>query len=219
MSVSNPGEEFAAAIAAKLGAQLDQIHVSMPGRIETYDREKQKANVQPLVRRMIRDESGELKSERYPVLTDVPVEFFGGGDYSLTFPVARGMTCRLDFCSAALDKFLAVGGEVDPKDGRRFSLSDAVCVLGLRDFAHAIKDLPADAWVLACPTSAQIRLGAHDASEKSILGDAFKAAHTSLINEVVNALNAIVPGSGASVATALMTFNGIPWLSSIVRLK
>lgn len=223
MTVATPAEMFASSLRSMLDARLEDVHISLPGRIESYDRERQAVVVQPLVKRMFKDPSGELRATSYPAITDVPVEFLGGGEYALTFPVARGMTCRLDFCSASLDKFLALGGEVDPEDPRRFTLSDAVCVLGLRDFRHALKNLPADAWVVACPSTSQIRLGAVDAAQKAIRGDAFKTAFDTLIDSIATAVGTI-PGGGAA-STAISTAKGVfdaaasSWLSSIVRIK
>ncbi len=219
--MNTPAELFASALVAARKATTEDMHVSMPGRIESYDRAKQKADVQPLVNRVY-EEGGKTLTKPYPVCTDVPVEFFGGGAYNLTFPVERGMTCRLQFCSSSIDKFLALGGAVTTKDPRRFTLSDAVCVMGLRDFAHALKSLPNDAWVMAAPSGKKILLGSVSATEKAILGDAFKTAHTTLVQAIATALLA-VPTSGSAIAadvnTALTTFNNALWLASKVRVE
>lgn len=222
MSTPTPAEQFASTLQALVDARLEDVHVTMPGRIESYDRDHQRASVQPLIKRVYKDARGAIKQKSYPVCTDVPVEFVGGGDYALTFPVAKGMTCRLVFCSAAIDRFLALGGEQSPGDPRRFSLTDAVCVVGLRDFAHALKNLPSNAWVMAAPTGAHILLGGTSASEKAILGDAWKSAHSTMVTAIATAVSGIA-GGGAGAATAitnaLNAFNAATWLAAKVRLE
>lgn len=216
--IATPAEMFAEALRMHTDARFEDVHVSVPGRIESYERTHQRAVVQPLVKRVFKDERGEMQSKSFPPITDVPVEFFGGGGYHLAFPVAKGMTCRLQFCSTSIDRFLAIGGEVDPGDPRRFNLSDAVCVLGLRDFAHPIQNLPSDAWTLVAPSGAQIRLGAVDASQKAIKGDAFKSALDTLIDAIASAVGG--PG-GTAISAAKTVFDtaAATWLSQIVRIK
>jgi hypothetical protein len=70
--------------------------------------------------------------ESLPVITDVPVVFPGAGDYSVTFPIAKGDTVLLIFAEGSLDQWLTKGGEVDPQDDRRFSLTDAIAIPSLR---------------------------------------------------------------------------------------
>jgi hypothetical protein len=43
-----------------------------------------------------------------------------------------------------MDRWLKSGGDQDPGDDRRHSLSDGVCILGLRDFAHPLSFAPTD---------------------------------------------------------------------------
>jgi len=125
--------------------ELSGVHVAIPGRVTAYSASRARASVQPLIRRGYTDEAGERQSERLPVVVDVPVVFPGSGPYSLKFPIGVGDTVLLVFASASLDKWLAIGGEVDPVDDRRHSLSDAIAIPGLRarphsaDPAHAIE--------------------------------------------------------------------------------
>jgi Phage protein Gp138 N-terminal domain len=146
--------------------------------------------VQPLVRRGFFDERGERTAELLPVVDNVPVEFMGGGNMSLTFAITKGMTCRLQVCSCSLDKWLAKGGEVDPEDDRRFALTDAVCVLGLRDFKNPINGAAIDGWVMATAAGTSIRLGSASAFEPPHKGLTFNTT----LQTFLTALNAYVTG-------------------------
>jgi len=118
--------------------------IALPGRIESFDADKQRATVKPLVKKARTDEGGNRIADSLPIITGVPVVFAGGGGFRETFPVAAGDTCELRWHSASLDRWLARGGEVDPEDDRRQHLSDAVAYVGLRDFAHPLTYVPTD---------------------------------------------------------------------------
>lgn len=107
-------------------------YYALPGRVESYDSSTQQASVQPLIRKARIDESGERQVDRLPVVNGVPVVFPGCGGFSITWPLSAGDTVLLVFASGSLDKWLSVGGEVDPNDDRRQHISDAIAIPGLR---------------------------------------------------------------------------------------
>lgn len=133
------------------------LWTAAPGIVQAYDATTQTASVQPAVMNAYYDEEGNRVAERMPVIHDVQVQF-----PSVTFPLKKGDTCLLVFCSSSIDIWSARGGEVDPRDERRFSLSDAVCIPGLRSRKGAIESVPIDATVL---WGDDVRLGAGDASD------------------------------------------------------
>lgn len=223
--MNDPADILAELLTGSMDARLDDVHVSMPGRIESYDRNKQSASVQPLVRRAF-TRNGERVTELLPVITNVPIEFFGGGGYALTFPVVKGMTCRLQFCSVSLDKWLARGGVVEPGDDRKFTLTDAIAVVGLRDFAHALVGLPSNAWVMAAPLDGKILLGSTLAHEAAIKGNEWLIAFNTLIGAIGTAVgtSGTPPGAtaaAAAIAAALVAFAtaSASFLSTRVKLE
>lgn len=111
-------------------AVTNQIHTALPGRIESYDHEKQKADVKPLLKRVYKD--GEVLD--VPVVPSVPVVFPRGNSSSLTFPLKKGDGVLLVFAERSLDKWLSEGGIVAPDDPRKFDLTDAVAIPGLYPF-------------------------------------------------------------------------------------
>lgn len=147
------------AIQSIIDARLAGLHVSMPGKVLSYNATTQRAVVQPLVLRTYRDEDGETATERLPAIPDVPIEFPGTGPFSIHWPIAAGDTIELGFASISLDRWKAKGGFTDPGDARRFALSDAVGRPGLR--AHPDR-IPAEglhdtAMVIRAP--AEIHVG------------------------------------------------------------
>lgn len=110
----------------------NNIHVSLPASIVSYDFQKQKAVVQPLLNKSWADGT----ETPMPILENVPVIFPRSGGASLTFPVNEGDTCLLVFIERSTDLWLTVGGQVTPDDSRKFDLSDAVAIMGLFPFVE-----------------------------------------------------------------------------------
>ena len=72
--------------------KLDNLRVSMPCEIVSFDAAKQTATVQPLVKEYVRG-----KWESLPQLLDVPCFFPRAGGYCLTFPVKPGDEVQIVF--------------------------------------------------------------------------------------------------------------------------
>lgn len=111
---------------------LLDVHVSMPGRIESYDAGKQEASVQPLIKVALADGS----EASLPVINHVPVVWPRGGGAILSFPLQSGDKVLLVFSERSLDEWLQQGGEVAPADPRAHDLSDAVAIPGLYPFSE-----------------------------------------------------------------------------------
>lgn len=118
------------------------LKVALPGRVEAYDATTQKATVKPLLRRRHEDEDGAVSYVPRNPISNVPVVFPGGGGYRLIFPLAVGDTVLLVFGDESMDAWLSKGGDADPADVRRHSLTDAICIPCLRSFATPWSDAP-----------------------------------------------------------------------------
>jgi Phage protein Gp138 N-terminal domain len=154
--------DLATVITAATAAALKGARVALPARVETYDATTQKVSVQPLIFEGFNDETGTRQSERLPVIADVPVVFPGAGGFRVTFPVAVGDTVLLVFASSSIDRWLALGGEVDPLDDRRHHISDAIAIPGLRDFAHPLAAAPTSTMSLGKDGGPTIEISASD---------------------------------------------------------
>jgi len=124
-------------IAHTLGLFIDSVlsdvHTAMPGKVEKYEYDKQRANVKPLVRRRYSDGT----EVDFPVIAGVPVVFPRSAKASLTFPLEVGDTGLIIFCERSLDRWLSKGGVTDSVYSRKFDLSDAVFIPGMYPFSEA----------------------------------------------------------------------------------
>jgi hypothetical protein len=131
---------FAEVLTNLVDAKLLQVHTTMPGRVEKYDADKQLADIKPLLKLPARGEDGKIRWYALPVVTNVPVEFPGAGDFRICFPIKKGNTGKLTFTESSIDKWLENGGLVSPDDLRRFHLSDGIFTPGLHPKNKSWKD-------------------------------------------------------------------------------
>ena len=110
--------------------KLVDVHVSLPASIEKYDGIK--ADVRPLLKRQLRD--ADNTEFELPIISNVPVIWPSTANSEIILPLKAGDTGTLLFCERSLDTWLVQGGAVNPKDFRKFNLSDAQFFPGLRPF-------------------------------------------------------------------------------------
>lgn len=108
--------------------QLVDLHVSLPAKVISYDGVR--ASVQPLLQRKYTD--GELVT--LPVISNVPVIWPSTANAQVILPLKAEDTGTLLFSERSLDRWLVAGGVVNPDDTRKFHLSDAQFIPGLRPF-------------------------------------------------------------------------------------
>lgn len=119
-----------------LAAQAADLHVSIPAVVRRVDLAKGLIDAQPLVKERL-DVGEAEEAVSVEVIANVPIVWPGAGGMRITFPLAVGDTVLLVFSDRSLDLWLEKGGEVDPADGRRHALSDAIALPGLRSFKDA----------------------------------------------------------------------------------
>lgn len=187
-------------IRAALDSRLGDVHVALPGRVETYDAATNTADVLPTVRRAIRDTNGDTQHEDLPVIPNVPVLFpRGGGDaYSITFPIAKGDHVLLVFCSWAIGPWRESGDVSNPADLRKHSLGNPIAIPGIAPKTGSLPTDPA-AMILEGPA---VHVGA-SASVFVALSSLVDARLT----ELYDAINGAVPlatDGGAQFKTQLL---------------
>lgn len=101
-----------------------------------FNAEKNTVNVQPLLKRKI---NGIL--ENMPVITDVPVGFYGAGGMVVTFEPQKGDTCALWISDRSLEQWKLKGGITDPGMGRHHHFTDAIAYFGLNAFNDAYPEI------------------------------------------------------------------------------
>jgi phage baseplate assembly protein gpV len=123
-----------------------------PGKIVEFDPIKQVAKVQ-VMREQYNNNLYSLYTEyAFPILQDVPVQFPQGGGYFLTFPVAVGDNCMLDFCDKGITHWKYEGaakigtfgsGMPKPDYFRAYNINDAVAMVGYNPIPQAIPEFNA----------------------------------------------------------------------------
>lgn len=127
---------IAAAVASRVGA----LHTSAPGVVESYDAAEQKATIRlAIMGRRFDGATDSIVAFDLPLLPNVPVSFPSTPLGSLTFPVMPGDPVVVVFAERSIDEWKTAGEPgVEPRDHRRFSLSDAVAFPCSSSFATAI---------------------------------------------------------------------------------
>ncbi len=197
--MSDTAPTLAATIRATVDSRLGDHWVAVPARVESYDPVRYRVSAQPLVRRAYTDEEGERQTERLPVVPEVPVMMPGSGGVRFKFPIRSGDEGVLLFTSCSLDRWLSVGGEVDPADDRRGALSDAVFLPGFTGGPAG----PGDATPQVEITETAILLGGALATDGIIRGTARDAAEQTFLSALSTFVTAIV--DPAAVPTAAKT--------------
>lgn len=139
MSAGSIPQSFDEVVGILIDAKLRGLHTSDVGVIRSYDRVTQSCSVLPVVARMRRQENGEVGPSYMPEIGKVPVVFPGGGENSETWDLVAGDSVLIVYLSRSADTWKARGGtQVNPEDGRRHDLNDAVVIPSVRAFAEAI---------------------------------------------------------------------------------
>ena len=101
----------------------EDIHVSMIGKIESYDPSTNRASITPVGKFTAPD----WQEIPYPTIHRVPLQFpcGNGGKSGCTFPVKPGDTCVIIFSDHQIEDFLS-GEQSD--DMRNHSLNDAYAI-------------------------------------------------------------------------------------------
>lgn len=173
---------LASVIRGAIEAHALELHTAMPGKVLSYDAAAQTADVQPVLRRPMRDVDGERVVEDLPVIPNVPVMFPRTAGAFISLPVAAGDYVLLVLCEGSIDAWRATGEVSDPGDERRHNLSHAVAIPGVFPQAGALDDAHATNIVIGHDGATQIHvqpggaggvlIGGPSASEPMVLGTA-----------------------------------------------
>ncbi len=138
MSAKNPSNVEIVQRAIEL--RLATVRVCLPGKIVSFDADKQLAVVKPLIPGTHVFSDGTIQNFPLSKIHNVPVIFEGTENFYFTYPIQEGDRCEIRFTDRSLDKWLQNGEDVAPEDDRLHDLTDAVCVMGLRDQGHKIAE-------------------------------------------------------------------------------
>lgn len=116
--------------------QSKRLRTIMPAECVSFDANKNTVNVQPLLQRKI---NGVV--ENMPVITDVPVAFYGAGGMVITYQPALGDVCELWVNDRSITQWKINGGITDPGMGRHHHFTDAVAYFGINPFSAAYTNI------------------------------------------------------------------------------
>lgn len=195
-------------------SRLADVHTSIPGRIVSYDASTQTADVEIVVRRAERAESGAVVHEDYPVIQSVPVGWPHGGGYSLQFPLEAGDGVWLVFSEAATAQWRATGERSNPGDLDRHDISYPIALPCAR---HDGQPLPpgADA-LLTVPSGGSLSISTDGGAPEAIPRDDHLQAELQRIQSDLSTLKsaisagftAVGEGGAASGNAANTAFQG-----------
>ncbi len=137
------------ALKHAIGARLTEVWTALPGTVESFDPETMTVTVQLGTKDSIRNEDGTISTSPFPLLTDCPVVWQGGGGVTATFPIAAGDECLVVFASRCIDAWWQSGGVQEQAESRIHSLADGFALVGVRSRPRALPGISA--------SSAQLR--------------------------------------------------------------
>ena len=123
-------------LAAIIGQTLKRVRTAMPAEVISFNESQNTVTVQPLLQRKVRGVVSNM-----PPVMDVPVVFYGGGGFVVTFTPEPGDVCTLVVCDRSLAAWKNKGGITDPADHRSHDVTDSVAVFGLNAFGAAYQDI------------------------------------------------------------------------------
>ena len=163
----------------------ENIHVSMIGKIETYNPQTNRASITPVGSFTAPD----WQEIPYPTIHNVPLQFpcGNGGKSGCTFPVKPGDTCIIIFADHQIENFLS-GEKSD--DMRNHSMNDAYAIPTLfSDSVPTLKSNPNDVCMfnngsLVVLNSSSMTINLADGTNVSISGGDLVVNGISVVHHV-----------------------------------
>lgn len=171
---------------------MTQVHTTIPAKIVSYDSETNKAKVKATIKKLNQDET----LTALPIVASVPVEWPSGSNWGIKGPLVSGDLGRLVFAEVSIDRWLASqpGEDVEQDDPRKFDLSDAIFIPGLKPFKDYDQPLTNDTDFVFYVGTKEIRIS----PDGFVLGDSDSSVE--LLDEINTLLTTL---QSAFVTTAL----------------
>lgn len=101
-------------IGAHVAAALDQLRVSMPGRVESFDAATRTVEVTPLLKVPVHGDDGAISWEQLGRVPGVPLAMLSAGGHGIDIEIAAGDVVLLVFADFSLDRWKSGAGKTDP---------------------------------------------------------------------------------------------------------
>lgn len=156
---------IARAIEAALSTDFFKVRIA---RVVKWDAAHQRADCQPLVKRVYQGESGERLVASRKVVPSCLVAVLGAGGYRSTFPISDGSdgsaqtTGLLLYSDDSIDRWaIGDGGEVDPEIDHAHAPMDGIFICGVLPFGRAWASYPTDHATIGADSGTQLHLRAN----------------------------------------------------------
>lgn len=116
-----------------IDTMLYRLRTAQPAIVQSVDLARNVVSVQPAIMGKLRGKSAKA----LPVVLDVPILYYGAGDFVVTHAPQVGDVCLLIAGDRSLSRWKLSGGVVDPAERRRHDLTDSVAFFGLNHFSGA----------------------------------------------------------------------------------
>jgi hypothetical protein len=192
------------AMQAVVRAAIANLHTALPGIVQSFDAKTQTARVTPAIKRIWLDDGPKA----LPDCVDVPVQFTGGGEFVVTWPVRQGDECLLVFSERAIDKWFARGGVQEPATVAFHDLSDAFALMGFRSKPHAVGGVSGDGLeIRTLDGQTMFRLENNSAfvggvlgAVAALMGEPHQQAEATLVTGLIAAFSALAAASTGPLA-------------------
>lgn len=136
-----------------------ELNAVQIGTIESFDSSDQTATIRMAIKQVIDVEpNGTRVLKEHPLVLKCPVVTLFGGDSFINLPIADGDSCLVFFCDREIDNWLQNGGVQAPTIGRLHDISDAIALVGIRNFQESIANYLANGIRISFSESSQIDL-------------------------------------------------------------
>lgn len=125
------------ALNHSIDTMLYLLRTSTPAVVISFNETQNSVQVQPSLMGKQRNRD----ARPLPELLDVPVSFYGAGDYVITHKPKAGDVCLLIANDRSLSRWKQAGGVIDPGERRRHNLTDSVAFFGLNHYAAAYQNI------------------------------------------------------------------------------
>lgn len=129
------------ALKKEILLQLSCHHV---GKITAFNPENQTAQAEIVYTKtyfQLQNGNYVATNPKYTLVLSAPVVCLGGGDASLTFPIAVGDECLVLFNDRDMDNWLQTGSTTNaPATSRLHSFSDGIILVGIRSLPNVLSN-------------------------------------------------------------------------------
>lgn len=147
------------------------------------------------------------ETQNWPIVTECPVIFLGGGSTAVTLPVSVGDECLILFNDRDLDHWFSGGTGSPNATARLHSFSDAIALVGLRSLTHILSHFDTTRALIRGGTVANsiTAVGVNPSNSKVLITNTYPGNATTLntlLQALITDLRNLVSATASITVTA-----------------